>query len=75
MIPHVPQFPPSVPVKLYPVLVHVAIAVPVRVAVADVAKPLRLAVTETVAEAPLANPAWVTVPPLRDTLPALVVTV
>jgi hypothetical protein len=47
--------------------------VPASVAVSDVAKPIRLAGTETVAEVLYANPAWVTVPPLRDTLPAVVV--
>jgi hypothetical protein len=49
--------------------------VPASVAVAEVTKPARLAVTETVAEVLAANPAWVTVPSIRETLPALVLIV
>jgi hypothetical protein len=46
--------------------------VPASVAVSDVTKPARLAVTETVAEVLYARPDCVTVPPLRATLPAVV---
>ena len=52
-----------------------AFDVPARVAVAEVTKPERLAVTETVADVLAARPVCVTVPSIRETLPALVLIV
>jgi hypothetical protein len=49
--------------------------VPVRVAVAELTNPARLAVIETVAETPFPSPVWVIAEPERETLPALVLIV